>query len=248
MQEGKLNKKRKRKWRSIVATILFLSLAASVVYAFVRLLLAPDCCPDGESVKCKSDYLLMLTQCLLGLVVMSLPSLFAKRWKLDIPNPIYILYYLFLYCAVFLGEVFDFYYHVPHWDTMLHFFSGAMLGALGFILVTLLNDTERIDVKLNPFFVCLFAFCFALAAGAVWEIYEYTMDGLLKLNMQKYATEAGVALIGRDALADTMKDVIFDALAALLVSVAGFFTLRRKKQTAEDQIEDDASDLESGKA
>ena len=32
----------------------------------------------------------------------------------------------------------------------------------------------------------LFAFCFALAAGTVWEIYEFSGDHLLGLNMQKY--------------------------------------------------------------
>ena len=141
-----------------------------------------------------------------------------------------MLYYVFLYCAVFLGEVFDFYYVVPHWDTVLHFFSGAMLGALGFILVDLLNRSEKVRVQLSPLFVSLFAFCFALAAGAVWEIYEYTVDGVMHLNMQKYATEAGVMLIGRAALRDTMKDIIFDALAALLVAAAGYVTNPRRKK------------------
>lgn len=213
-----------------LGTILFISLALSAVFSLVRFLMAPDTAPEGsEYVKVKSDYLLMLTQCTLGLVVMSLPSMISKRWKLGIPNFIYILYYLFLYCAVFLGEVFEFYYVVPHWDTILHFFSGAMLGALGFILVDLLNRDEHVRVNLSPLFVSLFAFCFALAAGAVWEIYEYTCDTIMGLNMQKYATEQGIELIGRAALRDTMKDLIFDALAALGVAVAGYFSGIRKR-------------------
>ena len=85
-------------------------------------------------------------------------------------------------------------------------------------------------MQLSPRFVSLFAFCFALAAGAVWEIYEYTVDGVMHLNMQKYATEAGVMLIGRAALRDTMKDIIFDALAALLVAAAGYVTNPRRKK------------------
>lgn len=226
-------KRKKRTSGEIIATILFISLALSVVFALVRFLLAPGVAPAGaEHVKVKSDYLLMLTQCVLGLVVMSLPSVIARKWKLGIPNFIYILYYLFLYCAVFLGEVFEFYYIVPHWDTILHFFSGAMLGALGFILVDLLNRDEHVRVNLSPVFVSLFAFCFALAAGAVWEIYEYGCDALMGLNMQKYATEQGVALVGRTALGDTMKDIVFDALAALGVAVIGYFTDFRKKLPA----------------
>ena len=42
-------------------------------------------------------------------------------------------------------------------------------------------------------------------------------------------TETGEALIGRAALRDTMKDIIFDALAALAVSAAGFFAIRKQK-------------------
>ena len=216
--------------REILATALFLSLALSVVFSAVRLIQAPAEQPEtGGHVKVKSDYLLMLTQCVLGLVVMSLPSAIARRWRLDIPHFIYILYYVFLYCAVFLGEVFSFYYLVPHWDSILHFFSGAMLASLGFILVDLLNREERVRVQLSPLFVSLFAFCFALAAGAVWEIYEFTMDSVFGTNMQKYMLDNGTALIGQAALQDTMKDIIVDAIGALVMSTIGYISLKYKK-------------------
>ena len=218
---------RKRSGR-IVANILFISLAVSVVFSLIRLIMAPAAAPEGVEMKVKSDYALMLIQCVMGLAVMLVPSFISRRWNVDIPNFIYILYYVFLYCAVFLGEVFEFYYLIPHWDTILHAFSGAMLGALGFILVTMLNDAEKVRVSLSPFFVCLFAFCFALASGAVWEIYEFSFDGLLGLNMQKFALENGEQLVGRAALRDTMKDIIVDALAALGVAVAGYFSIRRQ--------------------
>lgn len=160
---------------------------------------------------------------------MLLPTIIEQKWKLGIANIIHVLYYLFLYCAVFLGEVFDFYYRIPHWDTILHFFSGAMLGALGFILVDVLNRNDKVRVKLSPLFVCLFAFCFALAAGAVWEIYEFAGDSLLGLNMQKCLTEHGEALVGYDALRDTMKDIVVDAAAALMISVVGYLSIRKKE-------------------
>lgn len=179
----------------VIGIVLFASLIVSVIYSLVRFLVAPSEIAEGEPyVKVKSDYLLMLTQCILGLLVMMLPSLLARKWKIVLPNVITVLYYLFLYCAIFLGEVFDFYYLVPHWDTMLHAFSGAMLGALGFELVDFLNRGNGTKVSLSPFFVSLFAFSFALAIGAFWEIYEFSFDALLGLNMQKHTTAEGVAL------------------------------------------------------
>ena len=105
-----------------------------------------------------------------------------------------------------------------------------MLAALGFILVDFLNRNERVQVSLSPAFVALFAFCFALAAGGVWEIYEYVADGMMGLNMQKFITAEGVVLSGHEALADTMEDIILDASAAVLISVIGYVRLKAATQ------------------
>lgn len=213
----------------VVGAILFVSLALSIVYAFVHFLQAPDTAPEEmPHAKVKSDYLLMLTQCILGAVVMLLPSLINRKWSVPIPRKIYIAYYVFLFCAIFLGEVFDFYYVIPHWDIILHAFSGAMLSALGFIMVDLLNANQRVSVDLSPFFESIFAFCFALALGAIWEIYEFAGDILLGLNMQKAYTANGTALIGKAALLDTMEDMIVDAVAAAVVAIAGYKANKRK--------------------
>ena len=222
------------KARETIGRILFVSLLLSIVFSAVRFINAPSEVPEGlEHIKVKSDYLLMLLQCTLGLAVMLLPSLIERRWRLGITNVIHILYYVFLYCAVFLGEVFEFYYLIPYWDSILHFFSGAMLGALGFVLVDILNRNEKVRVSLSPLFVAMFAFCFALAAGAIWEIYEFTGDSLLGLNMQKCLTEHGQPLVGYEALRDTMKDIVVDAAAAFGVSVLGYFSIAKKKRAME---------------
>lgn len=222
--------KPRRRASDILGAILFITLALSVVYSLIRILTTADV-PLGQDVvaNSRSDYTLMLIQCVLGLCVLGLPSLVSHKWKLGIPNFIYVMYYVFLYCAIFLGEVLDFYYVIPHWDTILHFFSGAMLGALGFILVNWLNDSDQMRVSLSPMFISLFAFCFALSCGAVWEIYEYTFDGLLGLNMQKFVAAGGEVLVGRAALGDTMKDILVDALAALMMALIGYMNLKSKK-------------------
>lgn len=218
--------------RNIIAFILFLTLVFSVIFSLVKFIVAPEEISEGESYqKVKSDYLLMLTQCFLGLVVMSLPSIITRKLRLMVPNAMCILYYIFLYCAIFLGEIFSFYYLVPHWDLYLHAMSGAMLGALGFILVDWLNKDEHVKLSMSPVFVSLFAFSFALAVGALWEIYEFTFDGMLGLNMQKFRNEDGTLLVGSDALADTMEDLIIDAIAAAAVTILGPITnIKRKKK------------------
>ncbi len=213
------------------------SLLATTIFLIYAIAIAPverDTIDSFERIK--SDYILMFTQCLLGVFAMFLPGIVEKKIKLEIPSTMLLLYTLFLYCAIYLGEVKNFYYTIPHWDTILHTCSGAMLGALGFSFVSLLNRQQQIPVQLPPVFVSLFAFCFAIALGVFWEIYEFTFDGLLGLNMQKFALENGELLIGRHALSDTMKDLLVDSIGAFVMSIIGYLSLKYKKGWIEELL------------
>ena len=221
---------------------LFVTLVGSIVFAAYKTAVTPAVSAvAAEGERLQSDYILMLVQCALGLVVMFLPSALERRFHVRVPGYMSILYFVFLYCAIYLGEVRSFYYLIPHWDTMLHAMSAMMLGTLGFSLVSILNDSPDTHVQLSPRFVTLFAFCFALTVGALWEIYEFSFDGLLGMNMQKFRLENGTELIGRSALADTMKDIVTDALGALVVSIIGGAVLfRQQKEAAQKRAEPDA--------
>ncbi len=224
------NEKRKIRTRNFIWWFVMISLLLSIIYVAVEMALAPSVA-DAQSphTRVKSDYVLMLAQCVLGIVAMLLPSMLAKRINLIIPSNMLISYTLFLYCAIFLGEVRNFYYTIPYWDTILHTFSGVMLGSLGFSFISFLNKTERIPLNLSPSFVAVFAFCFGVTLGVVWEFYEFFCDGLLNTNMQKFALEVGTMLLGRDALVDTMQDLLVDAIGAALVSIIGYISVKFQK-------------------
>ena len=203
---------------------------ASIVFISVRIYLAPTTVPaEDVLVRVKSDYVLMLLQCIVGLLAMMFPGFFRHKIRLEIPSAMLVVYAIFLYCAIYLGEVRNFYYIVPHWDTILHTFSGLAIGSLGFSMVNLLNKTESLHLSLTPFFVALFSFCFSVSLGVIWEFYEFAADGLLRTNMQKFALENGELLIGRAALWDTMKDLMVDMAGAFAASVIGFISLKYNK-------------------
>ncbi len=64
------------------------------------------------------------------------------------------------------------------------------------------------------------AFLFALGVGTLWEIFEFTMDSLFGMNMQK-------PMLGDPSgLTDTMWDLIVDAVGALVISILGWRYLR----------------------
>lgn len=223
-ENGKLD------WRRIVGLIVLITLVLSIVYAIIMVISSPSDTNPGEHQKLKSDYLLMISQCILGIIVMAVPSVIEKRFSLRLPNFMYILYFVFLYCAIYLGEVRSFYFVIPHWDTILHSMSAAMLGAFGFIIIETMGKSKRCKINLSAGFIAFFAFCFALTVGTVWEIYEYLADGLFGFNMQKFALEGGENLIGRAALMDTMEDLITDAISAVIISLVGYAAYKRNEK------------------
>jgi uncharacterized membrane protein YjdF len=223
IEESKKYPKRKTWVFRIVLSLLIMS----VIYAIFMFFITPSGPAQHKFERVKSDYVLMILQCIFGCIVIFLPSRVERRFHIDIPDIMEIIYFIFLFCAIYLGEVRNFYFRIPYWDLILHCFSAVMLGALGFVLVNFFNETDKLNIELSPFFVALFSFCFALASGAVWEIYEFVADSLLGTNMQKFITADGTILFGHEALADTMEDIIVDALGALVTTTIGYFHLRK---------------------
>lgn len=152
-----------------------------------------------------------------SLVILSvtfLPLVMGKRFHVRIPHEFDTLAIIFIYMSLFLGEVYGYYARFWWWDTVLHTGSGFLLGILGFLLVYVLNQNPRIDMHLTPFFIALFACMFAMGIGVLWEIFEFAMDSIFGLNMQK------------SGLVDTMWDLIVDCLGALTISILGYGYLK----------------------
>jgi len=156
-----------------------------------------------------------------GIIGMTLvPVLLARRFRVYIPPQFQLLAIAFIFASLFLGEVGGFYTRFWWWDIILHTGSGFLLGIIGFLLVHILNETEKIGVYLKPGFVAFFAFLFSVGTGALWEIFEFGMDSLAGMNMQK-------GMLGDESgLTDTMFDLMVDTLGALVIAVLGFKYLR----------------------
>lgn len=149
------------------------------------------------------------------LTLTALPALMQRRFNVSIPPEFELLAILFVFASLFLGEVRGYYLRFWWWDVVLHTGSGLLLGLTGFLLVYILNQTDRVGIHMKPGFVALFSFAFAMAAGGLWEIFEFAIDNFFGLNMQK------------SGLQDTMWDLIVDAFGALVFSVTGYLYLKR---------------------
>lgn len=146
-------------------------------------------------------------------LALSLAPVIVARWAdITVPPSFIAAIVLFVGGTVFLGEVYDFYERFWWWDIMMHGGSAVGFGLIGFILVFMMFQGDRFAAP--PFAVAFFAFCFALSIGALWEIFEFSMDQLFGLNMQK------------SGLVDTMGDLIVDTIGALIGAGSGYFYLK----------------------
>ncbi len=123
--------------------------------------------------------------CVLTLLLLYLPSWLQVKLHIELPPPLEITILCFIFAAEILGEVNAYYERVPHWDTMLHTLNGFLAAAVGFSLVILLNDDERLTFDLSPFFLALVAFCFSMTIGVLWEFFEFFMDWFFHTDMQR---------------------------------------------------------------
>jgi hypothetical protein len=161
-----------------------------------------------------------------GILLLTIaPRFLSRGLNVYIPPEFELLTIAFIFAALFLGERRDYYERFWWWDLALHATSGGLLGVLGFLLVYLLNANPRVDLHMRSGFLALFAFCFSLSVGALWEIFEFAMDQAFGMNMQKpmFGDPSG--------LTDTMWDLIVDALGALAVSLYGYAYVNRGRSS-----------------
>jgi len=152
---------------------------------------------------------------ILTLILTFLPFLFEKRYKIYLPVEFEIVILIFIYATLFLGEVHGYYDKFWWWDVVLHTGSAIAFGFVGFMILFVLYRSKKI--KASPKWIAIFSFCFAVAIGAVWEIFEFSMDQIFGYGMQK------------NGLVDTMWDLIVDSLGALFASILGYFYVKKRE-------------------
>lgn len=122
--------------------------------------------------------------CILSLVLFLLPDFAERTFKIDLPNILEIIIFLFIFSAEILGEINNFYGLFKNFDNILHTLNGFLCASIGFSLIYLLNENVE-SFHLSPLFVALVSFCFSMTVGVMWEFFEYSMDNTFNLDMQK---------------------------------------------------------------
>lgn len=151
-----------------------------IVYAVIRLIVVGVLVRSAFNGQIESVY-----TCLLTLVLLLLPSILERKLGVRLPAGLEITVVVFIFAAEILGEIACFYVTVPFWDKALHTTSGFIYAAVGYSMADVLNRHKKVSFELSPLFLALVAFCFSMTIGALWEIFEFSVDNLFHKDMQK---------------------------------------------------------------
>ncbi len=205
-------------------TVVFIVIRAIVLLLIVSSFLGFILEQNDEN---KSRLIFVFIQSFALLGASFLPSILEKTWKINIPSNMEIIFILFCTASLLLGEIGEFYIKYSWWDSLLHTLSGSLIAVVGFVLINYFNYNEHYTLKINPLFCALFVFCFSITCGAIWEIFEWLIDGLNNSNMQRFRDNiTAEPFLGREALRDTMKDIILDTIGAFVVAILGFIDIK----------------------
>ena len=117
-----------------------------------------------------------------------------KVFKINLNIYSRILLSLLIFLAQCLGTTLNFYDLYDNWDLIVHFIFGIVMFIVGYDIFSNL-DKRYCDIKLNKKIKIIFSILFALSVGSIWEMYEYSVDGILNLDTKRTGE-----LIGRMAI------------------------------------------------
>ena len=157
----------------------------------------------------------MIASSIVILLFTALPAIIERTFRIILPVEVELAVTIFVLVHFLLGETADYYNRFWWFDLILHSSSGILIGLVGFIIIYFFLYTNKINA--NPFMVVVFSVSFSLAAGVLWEIFEFIMDLTFGFNMQKTGN------------VDTMSDLIVDFLGACIVGVGVYRYLTKNE-------------------
>lgn len=137
-----------------------------------------------------------------------------KVLKYEISEIIKFLYFLFMFMALVLGSIYNFYRMISWFDLLVHFTSGILISMIALIVLKKFNLLQNNLLIFNIIFITVFS----ITIGFFWELLEFFSDKLLKTDAQ------WVLLTGVD---DTMTDMLIAFSSSLIFCM--FYYIANKK-------------------
>ena len=149
----------------------------------------------------------------IALFLTFIPALFKKFLKIDLPASFEIIVIMFIYGLLIFLESAGVYYQFAWFSFLIKLAAAIALGFLGLAVMYAMYKGKII--RGSPIIIAFFSFCFAVAVGSIWEIFEFSLDKILGFSL--HVSE------------DTMTDMLTYMVGAFLVSSIGYSYIKNGK-------------------
>lgn len=162
----------------------------------------------------------------IALAITFIPAILERNYKLHLDPWLG----LWITTAVFLHTLGSagLYGRLYWWDNLTHAMSATVIAGAGYTVARAIDlHSEEIFVPRRFFFVYIFVV--VLSFGVIWELFEFALDII--------ALTTGVTMpLAQHGLDDTVRDLMFNSVGALLVALFGQAHLTGVAETLRDRL------------
>ncbi|WP_180843062.1 hypothetical protein [Natrinema sp. YPL30] len=162
----------------------------------------------------------------ISLLITFLPAVLKRNYEL----PLDPWLALWITSAVFLHTLGSagLYGHIGWWDHLTHALSASLVAGAGYTAARAI-DLYSDDIHVPQRVTFVYIFVVVLAFAVLWELFEFALD------IAADATGLTMPLAQVD-LDDTVKDLLYNSLGALLVALFGQAHLAGVADTVRDRL------------
>jgi FlaA1/EpsC-like NDP-sugar epimerase len=168
----------------------------------------------------------VIINAVVALAVTYLPALLERDWDVRLSPELTFVVTLAVSLHT-LGMV-GLYEEVWWYDHLTHTLSAMLVAAVGYA-ATRAIDLHSEEVSFPPRFLSLFLLLFTLALGVFWEVLEFAAR-------QATATLGIEAVLVQYGLEDTILDLVFDTVGAIIVALFGTERLTDLAETLRERL------------
>ena len=137
---------------------------------------------------------------------------------------------LWITTAVFLHTLGSagLYGRIPRWDNLTHAMSATLVAGAGYTVARAI-DLHTDDIHIPRRFLFVYILVVVLSFGVLWELFEFGLDVV--------ADVTGLTMpLAQKGLDDTVRDLMFNTLGALLIAVFGQVHLTGVAESLRDRL------------
>lgn len=152
-----------------------------------------------------------ITNGIIALLATFLPALLERNYEL----PLDPWLGLWITGAVFLHTLGSsgLYTQIGWWDHLTHAVSASLVAGVGYTVARAVDlHDDEIDIPAR--FAFVYILVVVLAFGVIWELFEYALDVVA-------AVTGATMPLAQHGLDDTVRDLMFNSLGALVVALFG---------------------------